>query len=854
MRTKYLFLSCLFFTSVLFLPNATAQNYSQWSLPEGAKARLGKGTIREVKLSPDGTLLAVASSIGVWLYDARTGEELVLLAGHTQNVNNVAFSSDGKILASGSADFTIRLWEVSTGTHLKTLKGHTGIVTSLCFFPDSRTLASADWNSIRLWRVAYGTSLKTLKADLGAISIASSDDGRTLASVNYDKAIDLWDAVSGEHIKTLNVDAERIGNIVFSGDGKTFASTSDGIHLWDTFSGEHIKTLKRDTKLVSSVAFSRDGNTLASASEDEIYLWDTTSSTHSKTLTGHTDSIISLDFSGDGKTLVSTSEVEVCLWDAISGKHLKTLTGHTKKVTNIAFSGHFLTTTTLASTSEKEIYLWNAVSATKRETLRDHTEDVSDIAFSGGDANILASASGKEIYLWDTVSGERREIPTGHTKSVLSVAFSGDGKTLASTSGKEIYLWDVTSGTQRKTLIGHTEVVNNIAFADSFTILAGKSGKEIHLWDADTGKYLKTLTEHAETTFNITSSIRHDLFGNHLLASVEKEKIYLWRIPRSGESRVSRRTFTTENTEIKIDPIGVALGKSGKILASIDDNKIHLWDVASGTQRKTLIGHTQDIYSVAFNDDNTLASASEDGTVILWNTNIRRLQKPQLKKEDISQKGKASTVVVIADVWNPKGGYGTRLGSGFVLPIFGGPSNMIATNYHVVKHLFNDDVVFDSYVRLVHTTKRYKIKEIVGFDEKNDLAILKIDGIIDSLALGDSNEVESGMSVYVVGHPEGREGTFSDGVVSNASRAANRIQITAPISGGSSGGPVLNSKGEVIGVVVATAAEERLELVRDFKGEVVDITVRKVPIGQNLNFAIPSNALKELIKKVKGKK
>ena len=143
--------------------NTHAQDSPQWHLPEGAKARLGKGSIIDIAYSADGSKLAVASNIGVWIYDADIGEELNLLSGHTSAVFSVAFSSDGNILASGSADDTIRLWNTDTGTHIRTLSGHTSAVRGVAFSPDGNTLASgsAD-NTIRLWNIDTGTHIRTL--------------------------------------------------------------------------------------------------------------------------------------------------------------------------------------------------------------------------------------------------------------------------------------------------------------------------------------------------------------------------------------------------------------------------------------------------------------------------------------------------------------------------------------------------------------------------------------------------------------------------------------------------------------------------------------------------------------------
>ena len=132
----------LLLTLTLLPQSAFAQDYIRWGLPEGATARLGKGEISDISYSPDGARLAVASSIGIWIYDAYTGAEISLFTGHTRPVNSVAFSPDGGTIASGSSDNTIRLWNAVTGAQVHTLKGHTTEVDSVAFSPDGGTIAS----------------------------------------------------------------------------------------------------------------------------------------------------------------------------------------------------------------------------------------------------------------------------------------------------------------------------------------------------------------------------------------------------------------------------------------------------------------------------------------------------------------------------------------------------------------------------------------------------------------------------------------------------------------------------------------------------------------------------------------
>ena len=138
---------------VLFPLNTSAQGNAKLGLPEGAKARLGKDHITgNITYSPDGTRLAMASSVEIWIYDAHTGEELTLLAGHEGWVLSVSFSPDGSTLASGSWDGTVRLWDVTTGEHLRTLTGHTGFVSSVFFSPDGSTVASGSRDgTVLLW-------------------------------------------------------------------------------------------------------------------------------------------------------------------------------------------------------------------------------------------------------------------------------------------------------------------------------------------------------------------------------------------------------------------------------------------------------------------------------------------------------------------------------------------------------------------------------------------------------------------------------------------------------------------------------------------------------------------------------
>ena len=216
MRRAMIILMCFAIPYIGYSDNKAPK--TAWSLPIGAKTRIGKGSVDELKFSPDGTRLAAASSIGIWIYDVSTGKEIDLFTGHTRSVESVSFSPDGMTLASGSWDKTIRLWDTITGRHLKTLTGHTSYVASVSFSPDGMTLASGGlYQTIRLWDVATGKHLKTLMGHTRYVaSVSFSPDGMTLASGSWDKTIRLWDTITGRHLKTLTGHTDKVASVSFS--------------------------------------------------------------------------------------------------------------------------------------------------------------------------------------------------------------------------------------------------------------------------------------------------------------------------------------------------------------------------------------------------------------------------------------------------------------------------------------------------------------------------------------------------------------------------------------------------------------------------------------------------------------
>ena len=263
--------------------DSVAQEYTRWGLPDGAKMRLGKGTVVKFEYSPDGTRLAVATTIGVWLYDTVTYKPVALLNSHTAATSNIAFNTDGSVLISWDSGGYARQWDVKLGRHLRTFGVRTSPYGRSAFSADGGILVFRSYDALMWWdfqsgirRMLYRLVGRSIK------SLAVSPDGSLVATGSEGGTVSLWDVKADAELHMLTGHTDAVTSVAFSPDGRTLASgegAKDGtLRLWNVKTGEHLKTFTRHASTVPGAVrvatFSPDGRMIAIGwSNLEIQLW-----------------------------------------------------------------------------------------------------------------------------------------------------------------------------------------------------------------------------------------------------------------------------------------------------------------------------------------------------------------------------------------------------------------------------------------------------------------------------------------------------------------------------------------------------------------------------------------------------
>ena len=628
--------------TLILITTAHAQVPPQWHLPEGAKVRFGRGRIEQIAYSPDHTMLAAATYIGVWLYDVETGNELQLLATEPAAVQSIAFSPDSTKLVSSARGAPLSLWDVESGSLLRTFPAETSwSIKGVAFSPDGTIIAgNGSFGTVQLWNPDTGENIRTLKGEEswnGLQCIQFSPDGKTLATGWHDSTIRLWDVNTGTIRYTLTDHEQMVSTLTFTPNGKTLVSGSrdETIRLWDVNTGNLTNTLVGHLDEILDVAVSPHNNILIACDRCyEIRIWNLNTGEMLKRIgeREHLQIPRSIIFSADGNTFATGGhEARIYIWDVATAMKMRSFTKHT------FYSSHGVFSPTENTSAIRgyagTVLLVDTETGKLKHKFNGTSQSIKTLAYSP-DGTMLATGHDDTIRLWDAQTGTALLPPMDTSGDPYRITFSRDGELVAglfhTNSEQHIYTFETASGKQLHRIkvythtghgpglwgnqpnleIEHSYWVRTIAFSpDGKTIASCATDKAIRFWDVDNGTHLRKIETHEYRISDIAFSPDGQTITGISFGFVHQWNVEtgteLRTVPMPGETRrLSYRGLSSDSTM-------AAMG--------YDDGTVRLWDMTDITQTRVLKGHTSQINLVTFSPDGrTLASSSSDGTTLLW--------------------------------------------------------------------------------------------------------------------------------------------------------------------------------------------------------------------------------------------
>jgi WD40 repeat protein/serine/threonine protein kinase len=499
----------------------------------------------------DGRHLAAGSNGTVTLWDWTNQKPLHPFAGHEHNSIPVAFSQDGRQLATGGGQRGQCIFDLETRRLVRTLPAHQLPVSALAFSPDGGWLATSSVDrSLKLWNTKTGEPIREFLHTGNVLGVAFSPDGKRLVSTGEDKTVHVWDATNFREVLSLRGHADSCPCVVFSPDGHRLASGSlDGtIRVWDATplgedEGEKTTFAHHETEL-RCVAMSPDGEKLVSAGHGGLLkIWDAATGQRIVEIPGHQVLVFAVAWHPDSQRIASAgsdgSQRAVRVWDVRNGRKLFEIAAGGENFAvpfqAVAFSpgpeGRHLVT----GNQDGVVEVWDAQTGQRVRRLGTHDREIRGLVFSPSGKH-LASASGDgEVKLWDATRLDQEQAPSLPSFRArvpvpcLNVAFSPDSQRLAAGGkGNTVKVWDVQTSKEH-TFQGHSGDVYSVAFSPNDNgrwLASGGEDSTVKIWDSRSGELVRTFRGHT----GLVSSLAFSPDGRRLYSGSRDATVKVWDV------------------------------------------------------------------------------------------------------------------------------------------------------------------------------------------------------------------------------------------------------------------------------------------------------------------------------------